>query len=393
MKKSILAIAVLGAFAGAAQAQSSVTVYGIADIGYKVNKDNGTAAGSGSQKTSGISDGVIAGNRIGFRGTEDLGGGLKANFVIEQGISPTNDELFGVRTATAGHQVDGQATTANGAYSTGTNRQSWVGLAGGFGEVRIGYQYTNVYAVSSLSGYNLTSEGVRGAEQYHTNGNAVVGGTRANGITYISPNFSGFQVTAQYGAASAGREVSEINGVVNNGTRLGLRLNYAAGPISADLAYTQAKLTSVGATIPNAYSTTAGTVPLNNAERTGKLTQGAFSYDFGVVKLSASINDGSDGGTAASTNNTKYRSYQVNARVPVGAFALVASAGRAKNKNEVTGVNSVDDKGYQIGAQYSLSKRTIAYIYHGRSKDDSAAAAATNYAEKQSTIVGLFHSF
>jgi predicted porin len=411
MKKSILAIAVLGAFAGAAQAQSSVTVYGIADIGYKVNKDEGTA---GQMKSSGISDGAIAGNRIGFRGTEDLGGGLKANFVIEQGISPTNDELFGVRTATAGHQVDGLSPAANGAYSNGTNRQSWLGLAGGFGEVRIGYQYTNLYAVSSLSGYNLTSEGIRGAENYHLHGNTIVGGTRANGITYISPNFSGFQVTAQYGANSPGRENVEFSGstpgTVNGkveGRRLGLRLNYAAGPISADLAHTQTKSTTTASTLTgfNAYGAPVGSVAaVNTGERTGKLTQAAFSYDFGVAKVSVSANRGSDGGTTngivpSAANNfttvspfadSTYRSAQINARVPFGAFALLGSYGRAKTDGG--GVTLFDEKGYQLGAQYSLSKRTIAYIYHGRSKDEGAARSTT-FAEKQSTIVGLFHSF
>jgi predicted porin len=404
MKKSILAIAVLGAFAGAAQAQSSVTVYGIADIGYKVNKDEGTA---GQMKSSGISDGAIAGNRIGFRGTEDLGGGLKANFVIEQGISPTNDELFGVRTATAGHQVDGLSAANNGAYSNGTNRQSWVGLAGGFGEVRLGYQYTNLYAVSSLSGYNLTSEGVRGAENYHVHGQTIVGGTRANGITYISPNFSGFQVTAQYGANSPGRENVEIGAGKIEGTRLGLRLNYAAGPISADLAHTQTKSTATASNLTgfNAYGAPAAPVAaVNTGERTGKLTQAAFSYDFGVAKVSVSANRGSDGGTTngivpAAANNfttvssfadSTYRSAQINARVPFGAFALLGSYGRAKTDGG--GVTIFDEKGYQIGAQYSLSKRTIAYIYHGRSKDEGAARSPL-FAEKQSTLVGLFHSF
>ncbi|MES2538762.1 MAG: porin [Pseudomonadota bacterium] len=390
MKKSILAIAVLGAFAGAAQAQSSVTVYGVADIGYKANKDEGAG---GSMKSSGISDGAVAGNRIGFRGTEDLGGGLKANFVIEQGISPTNDELFATRTATAGHQVDGQSAAANGAYSNGTNRQSWVGLSGGFGEVRIGYQYTNLYSISSLSGYNTTSEGVRGAENYHLHGQQVVGGTRANGITYITPNFSGFQATVQYGANSPGRESIEVGTAKIEGTRLGLRLNYAAGPISADLAHTQTKSRSTAASLTGlsafgvAVPTTASA---NLGERTGKLTQGAFSYNFGVAKLTASVNSGEDGGTAATTVNSKYKSAQVGVRVPVGAFALVGSYGRAKT--EAAGVNTFDEKGYQVGAQYSLSKRTMAYVYHGRSKDEGTARAAL-WAEKQSTIVGIFHSF
>ena len=105
MKKSLIALAALAAV-GAASAQSSVTLYGAVDIGYGAHKTE-TRNGSGSIKSSGVMDGANAGNRIGFRGTEDLGGGLKANFVVEQGISPTNGSLFGVRSGSAGHQIAG----------------------------------------------------------------------------------------------------------------------------------------------------------------------------------------------------------------------------------------------------------------------------------------------
>jgi predicted porin len=395
MKKSIIACAVLGAIAGAAQAQSSVTVYGVADIGYKVNKDNGTDANAGSQKTSGISDCALSSSRIGFRGTEDLGGGLKANFVIEQGISPTNDELFGVRASGGGHQIDGMSTSSNGAYTNGTNRQSWVGLSGNFGEVRLGYQYTNLYVVAAQAGYNLTSESLRGAEIYHQHGQSIVGGTRANGITYISPRFSGFQATFQYGAGSAARETSEISGVINNSSRIGLRLNYAAGPFSADVAHTQARFTTntLGRDTTSAYGVVSTSAQNNNiGERTGNITQLAASYDLGVAKLSASYNTGKDGGTSSNLYNSKYTSYQVNARVPVGAFALVASYGQAKVKRDDTGAETLNDKGYQLGAQYALSKRTTAYVFYGRSKD-TGTSRSNAFAERESTVLGLSHTF
>ncbi|MES2537944.1 MAG: porin [Pseudomonadota bacterium] len=395
MKKSFIACAVLGAIAGAAHAQSSVTVYGVADIGYKLNKDNGTDANATSQKTSGISDGALSSSRIGFRGTEDLGGGLKANFVIEQGISPTNDELFGVRASGGGHQIDGLSTSSNGGYSNGTNRQSWVGLSGNFGDVRLGYQYTNLYAVAAQAGHNPTSDSLRGAEIYHQHGQSVVGGTRANGITYISPRFSGFQATVQYGAGSAGRETSEMGGVINNNKRVGLRLNYAAGPFSADVAHTQAKFTTntSGLATTSAFGVVAaGAQNVNTGERSGDLTQVAASYNLGVAKLSASYNTGKDGGTASSRNSSKYTSYQVGARVPVGAFALVASYGQAKIKREDTGAETLADKGYQLGLQYALSKRTTAYAYYGRSKD-SGTSRSNAFAERESTVVGLAHTF
>ena len=82
---------------------AQATLYGRTDIGYGV-KASQLASGASNQKQTGIMDGGNAGSRIGFRGTEDLGGGMKAHFVTEQGISPTNGSLFGVRTATAGIQ-------------------------------------------------------------------------------------------------------------------------------------------------------------------------------------------------------------------------------------------------------------------------------------------------
>jgi predicted porin len=115
MKKSLVALATLAA-TGAVMAQA--TLYGVTDIGYGVKA---WSAGNGASlvKQTGVMDGGLAGSRIGFRGTEDLGGGLRAEFVVEQGIAPTNDELFGVRSAAAGHQVDGFSAAGGGAAGCG----------------------------------------------------------------------------------------------------------------------------------------------------------------------------------------------------------------------------------------------------------------------------------
>ena len=145
MKKTLIALAVM-TVSGAAFAQSSVTMYGVIDVAYGSHKTT-NLDGTVTRKSSGIMDGNNAGNRIGFRGTEDLGGGLKANFVIEQGINPTSGDGFNKRVSTSHHQVDG--TTA---YSTGNSRQAYVGASGGFGEVRAGYQYTNSYDLVAFNG-------------------------------------------------------------------------------------------------------------------------------------------------------------------------------------------------------------------------------------------------
>src|SRR5690606_10200795 len=115
MKKSLLALAVLGTFSGAALAQSSVTIYGVADAGIAYT-DNGNPAG----EQWSVESGQQSGSRLGFKGTEDLGGGLSAIFTLESGFNLDN------------------GTSAQGGRLFG--RQAWVGLNGGFGTVKLGRQ-------------------------------------------------------------------------------------------------------------------------------------------------------------------------------------------------------------------------------------------------------------
>jgi len=135
MKKSLLAVAAIGAFASAAQAQSSVSVYGIMDAGYATVSNTTTAGGN----TTGLQSGGLASPRLGFKGMEDLGGGTKANFVLEAEI------------LTANGQADGNyASTGNGAAAAQStsffNRASYVGLSNAtYGEIKLGLSNTATY--------------------------------------------------------------------------------------------------------------------------------------------------------------------------------------------------------------------------------------------------------
>lgn len=436
MKKSLIALAALAAV-GAASAQSSVTLYGLIDIGYG-SHETVTRDGSGKIKSSGVMDGANAGNRIGFRGTEDLGGGLKANFVMEQGLNPTNGSLFAQRAAAAGHQVDGFSTAggatalsgAAGAFSVGTNRQSYAALeTAAMGTVRIGYQYTALYELGTLSGYAVGSEGIPGADKAHLHGQVGVGGTRANMIQYISPAFSGFTARVQYGAGT-GRETVEAttartNGLTtDNARRMGLMLQYANGPISASAAYTNMRLQSgnvvAGVQTPAAAATSifnvtgaAGTVAQTGLSRTASLFQLGGSYDFGVAKLAGTYNKGKNGGlaTAAAASagvtalNYDYKAYQIGVTVPFGAIVPFIAYGRATtDSNAADGVAATataaatkrieDYKQVQVGVRYNLSKRTLAYAMYGRTTNDAAALAGNSSFYKDSkTVVGVAHSF
>jgi predicted porin len=412
MKKSLVALAALAAVS-AASAQSSVTLYGIVDIGYAAQKTD-TRNGS-TIRTTGLNDGANAGNRIGFRGTEDLGGGLKANFVVEQGVSPISGGLFAQRNGSAG-QLGGAlpsstvvgataaptgAMPANGnAYTAATNRQSYVGLSNSeMGTFNIGYQYTNLYELATLSGYHIGSEGIAGG-YVHTFASGIVGGTRANAITYISPNFAGgFTVRAQYGAAAGtginpGLNTNTVttNGATtfdNSGRRYSLMGQYANGPLSAAIAYTSLRSRNVP----------AGVAPVgtNTDSRTANLTQLGASYDFGVAKIGGTYFNGKDGGTTTSNISSRYRAYQLGVAVPFGAVVPYVTYGRGYAQPDGA-ARVVDIKQAQLGVRYSLSKRTIAYAMYGRTNDKAAVAVpfanGTGFAATdRKTVVGVQHSF
>jgi len=355
-------------------------------------------------------DGGNAGSRIGFRGTEDLGGGMKAHFVTEQGISPTNPALFGVRTGTAGIQYDGLAAAAGndpgtgGGYTQGTNRQTYVGLEGGFGTVRVGYQYTTIYEISTLSGFTNTSEGVAGGSMAHLWGQGVTGGTRANAIKYISPRIGGgFMIALEMGSGT-GREMTEFASsntadqrTLNKQARNSLHLDYLAGPLRAAFGYTNfvvdQSLQAAGSQVGVYGALTKDTSTLATATATTSntnLSQLAASYDFGAVKLGANMNSGSTNNTVASTT-TNFASRAISFDMPMGKINLVGGFNNASQDS--AGVISADWATSQLGVKYNFSKRTILYGYTGTSTNNASALATTSVKVITGTVMGIDHQF
>jgi predicted porin len=396
MKKTLVAMAALAATGAFAQ----VTMYGSIDVAYGA-KTHTDANGNTITKATGVMEGLNAGNRIGFRGTEDLGSGLKANFVIENGINITNGQLFSTRAGAAGQQIDGVAASGNmpaGAYTTSTNRQSYVALESAtLGQVRLGYQYTNLYQLSTLSGYMNGAE-QPGSDIAHTLSNANFGGTRANAITYISPRFSGVQVTLQHGAGT-GRELVESNSTTAadaTAVRNSLMFNYnGVQNLDVSYAYTsymsRTNAVAVGA-LTNVFGVTNATA-VTNGDTNAKLHQLGASYNFGVAKLTATYNNGKEdaGGATGALTTTNFRSQQIGIEGLFGAFRPYAQIGGGKVENDATGLASGDYKTQQFGVRYDLSKRTTAYFMTGTSKDD--AAVTTGLAKREVTALGLYHSF
>ena len=346
---------------------------------------------------------------------------MKAGFVIETGFSPTTGELLTTRMASGGHQYAGLAsdstfgTNTGGGYSTGTNRQTYVSLSGGFGEVRAGYMYTDLYELSTLAGYMFGSEN-HGSAIAHTWGNSWTGGTRANGWKYIAPKMGAVTLSVQ-GGAGTGRENATFDAAntadgytyVRN-KRLSFMGTYEQGPLKASLAHTTYEIgTSAradsddhigifGAALPNATSRIA-----NAGEESNKLTQLGASYDFGTAKVGATYNTGTRNILAmASTTGTlakgssvavwDVKSYNVGVQVPFGKWSAFASSGKAEYSTG--GSTAFDITQSQYGVRYNFSKRTVGYFISGQDKDTGTnIVAATSAAKREFTALGVMHSF
>lgn len=349
MKKSLIALAVLAA-SGAAMAQSSVTLFGVVDAAYAYG--SGSVSNKSQLKNSGYTS-----SRLGFRGVEDLGGGLAASFWLEAGVN--NDNGTGGVTNT-----NNQAATSTGGGLT-FNRRSTVSLNGGFGEVRLGRDYTPQF-------WNLTvfdPFGNVGVGTSQTLISSLGGPTTiyaSNSIGYFLPGkLGGFYGQAQY-------YMGENNSNVANkkdGNGLALRVGYANGPINVALAVSDTKFL-------------AGDIQAINV---------GGQYDLGVAKIMAHYNqDEVDGGADG-------KGYLIGALVPMGAGEIRASYSTYKIDN-VTGADPRSNK-LALGYVHNLSKRTALYTTVARVSNKNGATqalnGATTAANRNSTgyDFGIRHSF
>ncbi len=196
MKKSLLAVAVAAALPTLAQAQSSVTLFGLLDASVEYSDDQANATVAGNQVTIGqsglrLQNGVGYGSRFGVRGTEDLGGGLKAIFTLEHRLNIDTGDTSGGAAATAGNQKF-------------WNGQAWVGLSGGWGQLTAGRQYSPIFWAlipadfTSYGYYNNWAAG-SGANVGVTSAFLTQGPIRLdNSLAYKSPTFGGLTVYATY---------------------------------------------------------------------------------------------------------------------------------------------------------------------------------------------------
>ncbi|MDO8651468.1 MAG: porin [Undibacterium sp.] len=370
MKKSLIAFAILGAFAATASAQSSVTIYGVIDAATIYTTNQNAAGGAKAFMNAG----ELATSRWGFKGTEDLGGGLKANFNLEGTLA--NDT--------------GAAGAGFGASSTSLfDRVSTVGLSGNFGSVNFGRQ--NMLGIDSVgladplglahapSNPNVFYSALNAPAPWFgvwgTNG----GGTalrQNNSIKYLTPMVSGFGGAAMYG-------FGEQAGNTSASSYAGLSAYYADGASGAAFAYAKLKDATDSSTLT--------------------LMGGGAKYKMNALTFKATyVQNEVDGGVS---NNRKIAVIGLGVDYALtAATTLTGAYYNTKLSGSATGWGNGKADQYIGMAKYAFSKRTIAYASLTYAKAGSTAAADTlmssniiptgvGQSKATRTAVGVMHSF
>jgi len=346
MKKSLLALAALTAFTGVASAQSSVTLFGIVDVSLRNVKES-----SGSLKS--LSTDGMSSSRLGFRGTEDIGGGLRAGFWLEGSL---------------------QADTGNAAGQN-WQRRSTVSLMGGFGEIRLGRDYTPDFwnhTVFDPFGTNGVGSSVN---VFDASGSGATTVVRANNtIGYFLPGGMG----GMYGQVqlAAGEQA------VGN-KHMAFRFGYAAGPMNVAFAYGKTSSQDGPPSVDWTRFNLAG------------------SYNMGFMTLMAQYIKSETSGGAA--DGRGLNNIVLGADVRMGAGVFKVSYVKADGDGKTAGEKARDATQLALGYQYSLSKRTALYGHYARVSNKSGAnftasgsgPAAAHAAGKGSTgyEFGINHSF
>ena len=386
MKKSLLALAAMGAFAGAAQAQSSVTVYGILDVGYTGTSTRGPTAATTTQANSFNATGNQSSSRLGFRGVEDLGGGTRAFFTIETSLNAMAPETA----------PGGLATTFT------TTRQAFVGLSQkGIGQFAIGTQNTPVHNAvgrtdagqqNNISG-NVIYTATTGAGTGETTNAYTV--RVPNALTIQTERLAGFQINALYNQNST----SNSTGAKNDNVAWGAGVNYVWQKLNVDLAYQNLKNTTLnagGAAAAASFDPGQTAVIFGTSVNQRQMYAGAV-YDFGILKAYAQYINSEVESNLNSNAYVRRTAQQIGVRgnitKTIEGWASVGngrlSAGALQS---IAAVNPTQNfTGYQVGSNYWLSKRTNAYAIFGSTQ---VSASSVNVSEGRSMYgIGVRHTF
>jgi len=395
MKKTLLAAALTVGFFGVAQAETSVTLYGILDGGIGYQHTSGTLKGAdaGSTKT-GMINGIQSGDRWGLKGTEDLGDGLHVVFQLESGF-----DLGTGKSAQGGRLFGRQATL-------GLQGDSW-------GRLDIGRQ-TNI-ASKYIGAFDPF-----GASFSRANAGTTFGSANTyrvdNMVMYQTPNFSGFQFGVGYsfntdGSINAGDEDTSQND--NNAREITTGLQYVNGPIAVAATYDRLMLgQGINSTSTTTANTTTGAITTTTTPgdkiNVSEWTLGG-SYDFEVVKAYLAFSQNRNGvfaggdttvdggtifGTQGALDGFRANSYLVGLSAPLGAGNLMFSwqmSDANRTDDSVKDANGITSKQniFGLGYTYNLSKRTNLYVWGDYTKH----ALYQDDLKTSEVGVGLRHQF
>lgn len=345
MKKTLVALAAL-AVVGAASAQSSVTLYGKIDwtLQNATQKTNGVSTAAGNVGAQ-VNSAGLSGSRWGMKGSEDLGGGMKAIFDLQNGFN-----------------VDSGAAAQGGLLF---GRQAYAGLAGGFGQITAGRQYSpidTVWGTYDAQGYTSNS-----AMNYAWNKGVHAEPVRINNsLLYSTPAMGGLSGQIMWAPGEDKNPVTRQSASSYTGFLIG----YANGPIGLHLGYENIKTTAAA----------------NASSSLRDWTIGA-AYDLGVAKLYGGYQ------SATQTGGNDDKGWMLGVGMPLGPVSL--NVGYARETHDVTG-RAFDGKSTAFGGQvvYSLSKRTNLYADFLSGKTRAAAVAAGAPSTKNTIYgVGMRHDF
>ncbi len=350
MKKLLIATAALAMVAGTAQAQSNVTIYGIADLSYQ-SVDNDAGA-TGSQ----MARNALTSSRLGFRGTEDLGGGLNANFQLEAALNFANGQTGTTQTVAADATSNPAATTFD--------RAAWVGLSSAtLGEIRLGRQ-----DVTAANDIDTTVSQMGNMGNFNTGVNSItIGDNIDNAVVYISPTFNGFQFQAGYANASAAPATA--TGLITEATAGNINsymVSYVAGPLRAYAAQQDLK---------------GATVAADKDEQIFGLAYDAGFASFGVARQSGQ-----------STSTQEYTQTNFTVAVPVNALGsgVKLHAGYLMSEDDTTANKDITTT--RLAITKALSKRTTVYAAYS-SADNASDVTTVGGKTVTTTAVGIAHTF
>jgi len=369
MKKSLISIAILGALSNVAMAQSNVTLYGIVDAG--ITAERGGINGNVSKLTSG----AASASRIGFKGTEDLGGGLSAIFKLEAGVKTDDGAL--------------DNSTVNGT-SRLFNREAYVGLSSKTaGTLTLGRQYTPYYetlrdvADPFAMGMAGTAKNLFPVGSTSAVANVTTGTRNDNAVVYKTPGYAGFSAAVSY---SLGEQAGDSGAQ----RQIGASGSYSNGPLNVGIAY-------------NTHNNDTATNP---NFRNGHNTLVAVNYNFGVVKAFGAFgsNRGLNSSNVAVPNaysTAVYNNSENTTNALIGLTAPVGPAGTVMasytRKNDKDPLNR-DANQLAIGYSYALSKRTSTYVAFAKIDNKNGAAYTVGNNTESGTgdkafNLGVKHSF